>query len=490
MAVTEYDAVVVGCGATGSWSAKRLAEAGYRVLVLEAGQTVALGSSMPGAAKCLTADGDEFNWIGTERVGGRMAHWGRVCLRMSDLDFTAAERDGCGISWPLRYRDLQDHYDRVEAFLEVSGARDDLPQLPNGNHYLAPQRSSTTELNWTAQVARRMPKVSIIAPREATVGVGAVLAAARVTGNLTIRERCRVTRIVFSRLTDDVESIEYVDLASGATHLVKARVFLLAASTLPSTRLLLHSLAEGRRQSMPGANIIGHFLMDHVCATSVVAAGITPRCDSDAGLEAHPGRYTICVPRFTNLAGTQEKFSRGYSLFGSAGWALPELVPQDLQPALNDARAAGASAFWFQAWGEPLPAYENAVALSPEVDQWGIPLLRVSYKHSNNDSLMREHQLETIHELSEVAGFSMSYETSALASPGTAIHEVGTIRMGSSAESSALNSFARAWGMRNLYVVDGAAMPSIGTQNPTLTMLALADRACTDIIARERRSEL
>jgi len=165
--------VIVGAGATGGWAAKRLAEAGLQVVVLEAGRaygpedhrehTPAHALPYRGRSKAavaadrpqqsttyafseFTADwwvrdvdepyttppGQPFPWVGRLRlVGGRTHVWGRQCYRYSDLDFRSASRDGFGIDWPLTAADLAPYYDLVERYVGITGINEGVPQLPD-----------------------------------------------------------------------------------------------------------------------------------------------------------------------------------------------------------------------------------------------------------------------------------------------------------------------------------------------------------------------
>src|SRR5213593_3143194 len=166
-----YDAIVVGSGATGGWAAKELTEKGMRVLVLEAGRNLdpekdftehlcpyeVRGRSTASArerqkvqSKCYacnaygrqffvddvnpytTADRKPFDWIRGRQVGGRTITWGRQSYRLSDYEFKAASRDGYGDDWPISYAELAPYYDKVEEFVGVSGAYENVPNLPDG----------------------------------------------------------------------------------------------------------------------------------------------------------------------------------------------------------------------------------------------------------------------------------------------------------------------------------------------------------------------
>src|SRR5215469_7372032 len=168
-----FDAVVVGSGATGGWAAKELTEAGLRVAVVEAGRAldptrdfsehvlpyqVKYRGHSPEMLRTrfvqahsyacreynykwfvndlknpYTRPQDKpFNWIRLRIEGGRSLVWGRLSLRLSDLDFKGASHDGYGDDWPISYTDLAPYYDKVESFIGVSGFLEGLPQLPDG----------------------------------------------------------------------------------------------------------------------------------------------------------------------------------------------------------------------------------------------------------------------------------------------------------------------------------------------------------------------
>ncbi len=170
----KYDVLVVGSGASGGWACKRLAEAGLKVALIDAGRAqsdknftdhvpafklkyrnlapevirragrpIQMGSidgeyNYDWACNDMdepytTSPGMPFNWRGRMRItGGRTNVWGRHSYRMSDLDFKAASRDGYGVDWPLSYKDLAPYYDIVEEYVGISGMAEGVYELPDG----------------------------------------------------------------------------------------------------------------------------------------------------------------------------------------------------------------------------------------------------------------------------------------------------------------------------------------------------------------------
>lgn len=174
--MSDFDAIVVGSGITGGWSAKELCEAGLKVLLIERGRMIehqagytneiknpwempfrGIGDAALFAREYAvqtknrhfteftqdhfvndaenpysTADGTDFNWFRSYQLGGRSLTWGRQSYRWSDYDFGANKADGNGTDWPIRYADIAPWYDKVESFIGVSGAKEGLASLPDG----------------------------------------------------------------------------------------------------------------------------------------------------------------------------------------------------------------------------------------------------------------------------------------------------------------------------------------------------------------------
>jgi choline dehydrogenase-like flavoprotein len=237
MSRKEFDAIVVGSGATGGFAAKELTERGLEVLVLEAGPKLdealfhrkgafaALGS-MPRVKAALAGQHiqaratfftphksflfvndlrnpytcppeDFYLWIRARNVGGRFHSWGRVALRMSDYDFKAASVDGIGEDWPIGYDELVPYYEQVERFLGIIGTAEHIPNLPDGV-YVKTAGMSSLEQKFKNLVESSWPERKVVpwryvrkeaTPADATgeLRVTAPLAAAAATGRLELR---------------------------------------------------------------------------------------------------------------------------------------------------------------------------------------------------------------------------------------------------------------------------------------------------------------
>ena len=141
--------------------------------------------------------------------------------------------------------------------------------------------------------------------------------------------------------------------------------------------------------------------------------------------------------------------------------------------------------------GEALPNYDSRVEIDKDVvDAWGIPVTRITYARTENDHKMGKQAMQDVFELLDHAGAEVLHVDDEMAEPGNVAHEVGTVRMGDDPKTSALNGYSQAHDVKNLFVVDGACLPSAACQNPTLTFMAVAWRASDYLAEQLRRGEL
>ena len=138
-------------------------------------------------------------------------------------------------------------------------------------------------------------------------------------------------------------------------------------------------------------------------------------------------------------------------------------------------------------FAEMLPRPENRVTLDPKRrDAWDIPVLHIDCSLGDTELIRVREQITALRELAEVAGVTPTHIDEAPPPPGSANHECGTARMGDDPKNSVLDPHNECWEAQGLYLTDGACFPSQGTQNPTLTMLALTARACDHALRTAR----
>jgi len=201
------------------------------------------------------------------------------------------------------------------------------------------------------------------------------------------------------------------------------------------------------------------------------------------------------VPRFRNLKTKQADYIRGWGYQGEAIRGIfPTHAPHTPGYGASFKKKVReewpyATRLW--AFGEMLARPENFVRLDANVkDRWGIPELHIEIAHSDNEINMMKDAVDTAQEMMRKAGaeiYEVNYKPS---TPGTCVHELGTARMGSDPKTSVLNPYNQVWDVPNLFVTDGAAFPSSGCVNPTLTMMAMTVRACDHILDRAKRGEI
>lgn len=561
-AATEYDAIVVGSGISGGWAAKELCEKGLKVLVLERGEDIkhvldyksehkqpwqipfankadrsAYKKDYPIQSQCyafdattkaffnkdsdnpyITAPEQPYHWVRANGVGGRSLIWGRQSYRFSKQDFEANQQDGHGCDWPIRYDDIKDWYSYVEKFVGISGQKEGLDQLPDGE-FLPPMKMFALEKNIKAKLKDKMPEVTLTmgrtailsqnhngraachycgpCPRGCSTGSyfssqSSTLPAARATGNLTIRPNSVVTQLEYDPDRKRVSAVHMVDAQSQEKIRLEAKLIFLCASTLASTQILLNSKSEYFPNGLANSSgALGRYLMDHF---KMQNAGVFVD-NIDQYYKGHrpTGSY---IPRFKNLPGHQaEEFLRGFAFqsdpvrpdwrfhFNQKGFG------KDLKDNLR--KPAPYWVWILGSFGECLPQAYNRVELDEsKPDRFGVPQIKVSMRFGENEQRMAEEVAESSKKIFRAAGAVYHEISDTLSIPGSSIHEMGTARMGKDPNSSVLNRWNQAHDVANLFVTDGSCMASSSCVNPSLTYMALTARACDYAVSQLKLGKL
>jgi len=452
-----------------------------------------------------TPAGQPFHWIRGHQLGGRSLTWGRGVPRWSPADFGANAKDGHGTAWPVTYADIAPWYDLVETFIGVSGARDGLAHWPDGI-FQPPFALNAMEEHLRASIQTRFPDRRLIAPRLAnlTQPIGtrgtcqardqcsrgcsygayfstqsSTLPAAEATGRLMVQTDTIAEKLLTNERGDRVTGLVCIDTRTGARTVVNARSFVLAASAFSSVHLLLNSRSSAHPEGLGGNNRqLGRHVMDHVMCSS--ASGVHQGLQDDY----YRGRRPIgtVLPRFQNLSGQTEDFTRGY-FYSVATWRAGWSAALDRPGFGAQFKASlGKPGPWkssFLAFGECLPNTENRITLGHESDRFGTPLLKIQMRFGENEERMMRHARREAKAMLIAAGFAPIAESEIPESPGMAVHEMGGARMGFDPRTSITNARSRLHAANNVAIVDGAVMASSACQNPSLTYMALAARACT-----------
>lgn len=553
-----YDAIVIGSGITGGLAAKELTQAGLKTLVLERGRMVEHVKDYPTALtdpwdmplrnlvseeekqdyeiqKTLYLFGHDtkhflvkdsehpylqdkpFLWYRGYQVGGRSLLWAKHTFRYSELDFTANQRDGVGIDWPIRYRDIAPWYDYVESYIGVSGNRDGIPHLPDG-HFLPPFEMNAFEKHLRKRIKEAFAERDLIISRMAILtrehnGRGpcrnrnlchrgcifgayyssnsAALPDAAKTGNLTIRPYSIVERLLYDAETNRIKGVNIIDTETGEPIEFYARLIFLNASTLGSTQILLQSATPEFPDGLANSSgVLGHYLMDHHAGIGAVG-GYSGLQDS---LYYGQRPASVYIPRFRNLEHNDQGYLRGFTFenyTSRSDWTRGFHQPGIGAEWKESLTKPGGWSAYFEAYGETLPNYDNLVSLSPnETDRWGLPLLKISMEYGENELKMREDMKAAAVEMLEACDLDWVSPFDNGVMPGTVIHEMGTARMGRDPKTSVLNEWNQAHDIPNLFVTDGSCMVSSPPQNPSLTYMALTARACDYAVRALKKGEL
>ena len=312
---------------------------------------------------------------------------------------------------------------------------------------------------------------------------------------MTLKPNSVVRELIVDTNTGKAKGVRVVNQITKQERDEYAKVVVLCASTLESTRILLNSKSRQHPEGFSNSSgALGHYLMDHMY--SISAGGVVPQLFGSE-YDFSDGRANgIYVPRFRNIKDKHKDFIRGYGMQGSVrvstsffkGRQIPGFGA-DFKKMVREAK--NEVSWGLGAWCEMLPDKNNKVTIDPnKKDAWGIPVLHVDCKHGENEKAMAKDALETILEMADAAKFTVLQRSMTPAPPGFCIHEVGTARMGSDPKTSVLNKFNQTWDAKNVFVTDGASYVTIGCQNPTLTMMAITARACDYIVEEMKRNNL
>lgn len=459
-----------------------------------------------------------FDWYRGYHVGGRSLMWGRQSYRLSDLDLEANAKDGIAVDWPIRYKDLNPWYDHVEKFAGISGNNDNIPHLPNGI-FLPPMDFNCVEKDVAARIKQHYGgKRHMIMGRTANLTAplqeryecqyrskcwlgcpfgayfstqSSTLPAAMRTGNLTMRPWSIVTRVLYDKDTKKATGVEILDAMDNKTIEYKAKVVFLCASSFNSTWVLMNSATDVWPDGLGSSSgELGHNAMDHH-----FRAGASGMAEGYEDKYYYGRRPTgIYIPRFRNMDGEKRDYIRGFGYQGAASrsnWRrdVAELgIGADLKEALTE---PGQWSMGLTGFGEILPYHENRIYLNKEVkDKWGLPVLAMDCEIKENEQKMRKDMMNDAAEMLEASGLKNVSTWDNGYTIGQGIHEMGTARMGRDPKTSVLNQHNQVWDAKNVYVTDGACMTSSGSQNPSLTYMALTARAAAHAVEEIKRGNI
>ena len=559
-----FDAIVIGSGISGGWAAKELTGKGLRTLVLERGRDVkhitdypttmmqpwefdhlgqipkVLKDANPIASRCYAFREDAahffvkdaehpyvqekpFDWIRGYQVGGKSLMWARGTQRWSDYDFDGPARDGFAVDWPIRYADVAPWYSYVEKFAGISGNRDGLLQLPDGE-FLPPHEQSCVEKHFTDQMAMhykgtrpiiigRCAHLTKPQPIHYQQGRGqcqnrslcqrgcpyggyfssnsSTLPWAAKTGKMTLRPDSVVHSIIFDEKLGKASGVRVLDAHTKQMTEYYARIMFVNAACLNSNLILLNSTSHRFPNGLGNDNgLLGKYVAFHNFRTTISAEHEGFQDTTTEGIRPN----TSYIPRFRNLAKQETDFLRGYA----AGFGSSRMTNVDTS-GIGESLKAGLMQPKYGNWrvsshmmGETIPKESNYVALDSSLtDAWGIPQLKISVAYDDNDEKMIRDFHEQMSEMLTVSGFkNIQTHDKPDKAPGLDIHEMGGVRMGKDPKTSLLNKWNQLHTCKNVFVTDGACMTSTSTQNPSLTFMAITARAADHAVKEMRKGLL
>jgi choline dehydrogenase-like flavoprotein len=554
-----YDAIVIGSGISGGWAAKELCEKGLKTIMLERGRNIEHVKDYVNANKeawnyphrgtrtqemikeypVLKRDyalnetnldywvNDQespytevkrFDWFRGYHVGGRSLMWGRQSYRWSDHDFEANARDGHGIDWPVRYKEIAPWYDHAEKFAGISGNRDGLEILPDGQ-FMPPMEMTCVEKEFvtrlkdqfkgtrhaiigrTANITEPLPgrtncqyrnKCWLGCPFGAYFSTqSSTYPAAMKTGNLTLRPWAIVTKILYDKDKKRATGVEVLDGETNKTYTYNAKIIFLNASTLNSAWILMNSATDIWPDGLGSSNgELGHNIMDH--HLGVGASGIMDGFDD----RYYYGRRAngIYIPQFRNVGADKRDYIRGFGYQGGGSREGYKQTPEEMAIGVDLKEALSVPGPWslgFGGFGETLPYHENKITLDKtKKDKWGLNILSMDIEYKENEKKMRVDMKNDAIEMLTAAGVKNIHGYEGDGTLGRGIHEMGSARMGKDPKTSVLNKYNQIWDAPNVFVTDGSFMVSSSCVNPSLTYMAFTARAADHAVSELKKGNI
>ncbi len=559
-----FDAIVIGSGMSGGWAAKEFCEKGFKTLVLERGRDVKhlkdypttnmmpwefkhrgqvpydIQKDNPVVSRCYAFREDAmhffvkdtehpyvqdkpFDWIRGYQVGGKSIMWARQTQRWSDFDFEGPARDGFAVDWPIRYKDIAPWYSYVEKFAGISGNKDGLPNLPDGE-FLPPLELTCVENYFKDFVSKNYKDRNVIygrcahltEPKQIHFDQGraqcqnrslcqrgcpfggyfnsnaTTIPWALKTGNMTLRPFSVVHSIIYDDEKGKATGVQVVDANSKESVEYYAPVIFANAGAINTNLILLNSVSKRFPHGLGNENgLLGKYFAFHN-----YRARISAQYDGFQDSKSDGGRRptSAYIPRFRNLHKQETDFLRGYAAtFSSGRRSMPRMngTGEELK---NNLMADPEFGSWYvssQMMGETIPREINQVSLDPnKKDDWGIPLIKLSVDYTDNEEKMIKDFFEQMTDMYSKAGFTDIRPSDSKQAPGLDIHEMGGVRMGNDPKTSLLNKWHQFHNCTNVFVTDGACMTSTSTQNPSLTYMAMTARAADYAIAQLKKGEI
>jgi choline dehydrogenase-like flavoprotein len=558
-----FDAIVIGSGMSGGWAAKELTGKGLKTLMLERGKDVKhikdypttnmypwefehrgnipmdVQEANPVVNRCYAFREDAehffvkdkehpyiqdkpFDWIRGYQVGGKSLLWARQTQRWSDFDFEGPARDGFAVDWPIRYKDIDPWYSYVEKFAGISGNRDGIPELPDGE-FLPAYPLNDVETYFSNHVKSNYKNRYVISarcahlskPNQIHLDQGRTQCENRIlcqrgcpfggyfsanastipwalkSGKLTLRPFSVVQSIIYDDKLGKATGVRIVDTNTKEVIEYYARIIFVNAAAMNTNLVLLNSTSNrfpngfGNDSGVLGTYVAFHNYSAHIGAEYDGFKDWTTDGRNPAG-----GGY---IPRFRNVYKQETDFLRGYAC-GFSAYRYKQHNYDGVGANLKENMVKGDLGPWHvgsHMMGETIPKKTNTLTLDKtQKDAWGVPLLKFNIDYDDNDEKMKKDYVEQLTEMFTSAGFTNIKASVNHQAPGLDIHEMGGARMGKDPKTSVLNEWNQVHACKNVFVTDGACMTSTSCQNPSLTYMALTARAADHAVSEINKGNI
>jgi choline dehydrogenase-like flavoprotein len=558
-----YDAIVIGSGMSGGWAAKEFTEKGLNTLMLERGRDVKhninypttnmypwefkhrgevpfdIQQANPSISRCYAYREDAmhffvkdtehpyiqdkpFDWIRGYQVGGKSLMWARQTQRWSEYDFEGPARDGFAVDWPIRYKDIAPWYSYVEKFAGISGNKDGLDNLPDGE-FLPAFPLNSVENHFSKVVSSNYPGRNVISARCAHLSVpqpihiqqGRVQCQKRIlcqrgcpfggyfsansttipwalkTGKLTLRPYSVVQEVIYDDKKGKATGVRIMDAQTKQVIEYYAKVIFVNAAAVNTNLMLLNSKSQRFPNGLGNdSGVLGKYFAFHNYSARISAEYDGEMEWTTDGRNPAGGGY---IPRFRNVKKQETGFLRGYAAgFSASRW--PNTDQSGVGKGLKENLANPTLSNWkvgSHMMAETIPKETNTLTLdTSKKDDWGVPLLKFDISYDDNDAKMKQDYFEQMTEMFTKAGFKNIQTNDSKQAPGLDIHEMGGARMGNDPKTSILNKWNQMHACNNVFVTDGACMTSTSTQNPSLTYMALTARAVDYAVSEMKKGNI
>ena len=557
-----FDAIVIGSGMSGGWAAKEFTEKGLKTLLLERGPEVKhlrdypttnmmpwefphrnevtqeIKDANPVISKCYAFKEDAmhffvkdnehpyvqkkpFDWIRGYQTGGKSLMWARQTQRWSEFDFEGPARDGFAVDWPIRYKDMAPWYSYVEKFAGISGNRDNVATLPDGE-FLPALELSCVENYFSDVVKKNYADRHVIyarcahitSPQQIHLDQGrakcqnrtlcqrgcpfggyfssnsSTIPWAEKTGNLTMISNSVVHSVIYDEKAGKATGVRVIDAKTKQSTEYFAKVIFVNAAAINTNLILLNSTSSRFSNGLGNdSGVLGKYFAFHnyrARISGTYEGFMDKKTDGRSPTSAY-------IPRFRNVLKQETDFLRGYASGFSAG-RYPDRNTDGFGEELKSNLGKKEMGLWrvgSHMMGETIPKESNFLALDTnKKDEWGMPLIKINVDYDSNDDKMVKDYHEQLTEMFTKAGFQDIKTTDSHQPPGLDIHEMGGVRMGNDPKTSMLNKWNQLHACKNVFVTDGSCMTSTSTQNPSLTYMAFAARAADYAFLQLKKGEL